>query len=179
LHVPVHLIRSALATLLLAACGSTPPPGMDAGPVDAPPVVPTIEIGTGDPEFVAIAEGQDLEVIRGPQNGFHFLASVRVSGVEAGNPDDRMDPRNPTTEFRVFRDMDRVDLMASSYTQGLDPIVGGGGHEMVGRFLILDIASDDVLDGVMVRMEVTFTDVDGVVLEDQRNVRAIPHPANM
>lgn len=176
---PRVLATFGLVSLTLALVGCSEAGGADAGaPVDAPPVTPTIELGAGEIEFVPVVDGQDLEVIRGAQNGFHFLGSVRVTGVEAGNPDDRSDPRNPTTEFRVFRGMDRVDLMASSYTQGLDPVAGADGAEMVGRFVILDIDSDAELDGMMVRIEVTVSATDGTTLQDERMVRAVPHPNN-
>jgi len=154
--------------------------GTDAGPMmDAGPITPMIEIGTGELEFETITEGQDLFFILGPQGGFHFLASVYVQGIEGGNPDDRSDPRNPVTEFRVFRDSgERVDLMASRYEQGLDPVMGRPGHEMVGRLLILGIGDVADLDGDSVRVSVTVSDVDGVMLTDERTVRAVSHPRN-
>lgn len=149
-------------------CGATCD-SVDAGE----PVMPTLEIGTGDLEFEPIVDGQDLLYILGPQGGYHFLASMRVTGIDPGTRTDLTDPRNPTTEFRAWLGDARVDLRASSYTQGLDRRMDGQGYEMVGRLLILDITGPEDLEGMTTRVEVTVTDADGIVLSDERTVRAV------
>jgi len=176
----VRFVRVAALALLLAGCGADDPGGTDAGPAgfDAGDATPTVELGTGETEFEPLTDGQDLLYIRGPQNGFHFFGSMRVSGVDPGNPDDLSDPRNPTTEFRVYRGADRIDLMASRYTQGLDPAMGADGHAMIGRLVILDNDEVATLEGEMVRIELTVTDADGTSLSDERTIVAIPHPSN-
>jgi hypothetical protein len=163
--------------VLLAACGEEVE-GSDAGPgADAGPVEATAELGTGDTEFEPLSDGDDLAYILGPQGGYHFLASVRVRGVEPGNPSMRTDPTNPQTEFRAFRGDQRIDARASSYIQGLDPVPGEDGvHQMVGRLLILNIDSCDALTGETIRVEVTVTDVNGVTATDTRTVTAVPDP---
>lgn len=176
----MRLLRCAALALLLAGCGEDGDGGTDAGSAgfDAGDATPTIELGTGETAFAPLTDGQDLEYIRGPQNGFHVFGSVRVTGVDPGNRGDLRDPRNPTTEFRVFRGMDRIDLMASRYMQGLDPAMGAEGHEMVGRLVILDNDEVATLEGETVRIEVTVTSADGASLSDERTVVAIPHPSN-
>jgi hypothetical protein len=171
-----------LGTLLLAGCGGGG--GTDAGG-GADVVLPDTgtgpgaELGTGEVAFETLTGGQELFVIQGPQGGFHFLGAVRAWGIEHGNPEMLADPDNPTTEFRVFRAGARIDLMASRYVQGLRAVGGRRDLcEMINRLVILDITSDDVLDGVEVEMEVTITDVDGVVVTDRRPIVAVPHPAN-
>jgi len=173
-------LRCAALALLVVACGEEGPAGTDAGPAgfDAGDAPPMVELGTGETEFVPLTEGQELEYIRGPQNGFHFFGSMRVSGVDPGNPDDLSDPRNPTTEFQVFRGAERVDLMASRYVQGLDPATGADGHAMIGRLVILDNDEVPTLEGEMVRITVTVTDADGTSVSDERTIVAIPHPSN-
>lgn len=181
--MPLPVTRSCLGTLtcslglLIAACDGTSTD--DAGNADAPPVTPMIEIGTGEIEFEPITDGQDLEYIQGPQGGYHFLASVRVQGVDPGDPDDLLFEGNPTTEFTAWVDDARVDLMASRYVQGLRPAMGVPGYEMLGRLLILDVADNEELRDTTTRIEVTVTDVDGVELTDSRTVVAVPNPRNM
>jgi hypothetical protein len=170
-------VRATLAAALLALAGCSGAGGADAGSgADAAPVEAVAELGTGDLEFAPLADGDALPYILGPQGGYHFLASVRVRGVEAGDPDTRTDPRNPRTEFRAYRGEERIDARASSYVQGLDPIPGEDGHQMVGRLLILDIDSCDALADETVRVEVTVEDVDGVTATDRRTVTAVPDP---
>lgn len=154
-------------------CGDTCV-GVDAGE----PVMPTIELGTGELEFEPMVDGQDLEFILGPQGGYHFLASMRVTGVDPGTRTDLTDPRNPTTEFQAWVGDTRVDLRASSYTQGLDRRADGEGYEMIGRLLILDITGNSDLANMNTRIVVTVRDADGIMLEDERMIRAIPSPLN-
>jgi len=166
----------ALAALLLLGCGGAEPEDASIPPVDAGP--PAVELGTGHPDFEPIEDGGELEFILGPQGGFHFLASARASGVVPGNPDDRFDASNPTTTFRAFVGDRRVDLMASSYTQGLDPSLEPGVYEMVGRLLLLDIERCSDLTGMTVRVEVEIEDAAGARVRDERTVTAVPHPLN-
>lgn len=175
LRVLVTTRRSLVGLgLLLVACEGSPVEPFDAGA----PMEPTVEIGTGELEFEPIEDGQELELILGPQGGYHFLASMQVTGVEPGTRTDLNDPRNPTTEFRAWVGDTRVDLRASSYTQGLDLQPDGEGYEMIGRLLILDITSNSELAGMATRVEVLVTDADGIMLQDDRTVVAVPSPQN-
>ena len=143
-------------------------------PADAGP--PTIEIGSGDREFESLAEGETILIVQGPQNGYHFLGSVRATNINAGDPKDLGSPQNPTTSFEVFVGTSRVDAMASTYKQGLK--ISENGAEMIGRNVILDIQVDDELDGMQVRFVVRIDDVDGVSISDERILLAKPHPNN-
>ena len=159
-----------LLTLLLGCVGGT----------DDPKVPPAIEMGTGEWEWEPMEPGQEIDVIQGPQGGFHLLGSVRVAGVEAGSADDLSDPDNPTTRFWVIHE--GVDLAPSSvFVQGLDTTPGDVSpfsHQMIGRFVIMDIEADDELDGVQVDFGVSVEDVDGVQVEAQMTLTAVPHPLN-
>jgi len=148
---------------------------------DEPDEIPQmIALGTGEWEWASLDEGGELPVIQGPQGGFHFLGSVRVSGIEAGSPDDLSDLRNPTTTFWVLKD--GVQLAPSSrFVQGLDPAPEQAHpyeYEMIGRFVIMDIESDDELDRVEVEMGVRIEDIEGVVLESSATILSYPHPLN-
>jgi len=147
--------------LALAGCGGSEP--------DVPPEA---TLGTGIDAFVPLTDGDIVDIVQGPQGGFHVFGSVRIRGLDPGNPDDLGDPSNPTSDFLVFQGDTRVDLDASHYTQGLDPTAEAGTFEMVGRLLILDIQSPAELDGASLRIEVTVTDVDQRSASDQRTVTA-------
>lgn len=166
-------ILLGVALILGTGCDGTE--GADAGPgVDAGPA--TIELGTGDLEFLSLRDGQDFECILGPQGGYHFLVAMRVDGVEPGNLEDRSDPSNPTTEFTASVGGVRIDSMDARYVQGLRP--ASGGFEMLNRLLILDIDGCAEINGTEARVEVTVTDAGGVSVSDARMLRIIPHPAN-
>jgi len=162
---------SLLLTLLLG-CGLSE----DTGEA----VAPQAELGTGEWEWADLLDGDEIPVIQGPQGGFHLLGSVRVRGLEPGNPDSLGDADNPTTTFEVWVGGEQVAPTAV-YVQGLEPVLDTGSawsHEMVGRFAILDIESDDALDGVDVEFEVQVVDVQGVEVRDVRRLVGVPHPLN-
>ena len=138
-------------------------------------------MGTGEWDWEPLEDGQEIDVIQGPQGGFHLLGSVRVAGIAAGTADDLGDPDNPTTRFWVMHE--GVDLAPSSvFIQGLDASPQDASpftHQMVGRFVIMDIAADDELDGVEIVFGVSVEDVDGVRVEAAMTLTAVPHPLNL
>lgn len=157
--------------LVVGACSVEREPRPDATP-------PAVTLGTGAREFAPLAPDAELLVIQGPQGGFHLLGSVRVVGLEPGDRDNLASPDNPTTEFRVLRAGVRIDARVARYTQGLAPVAGTDQHEMVGRFVILDIPDDALLDGVELRFEVEVADTLGAHASDSRMLLARPHPQN-
>ncbi len=152
-----------LAALCLTACSSDSGSQPDAGP-------PSIEIGTGSRGFESLVEGATIPVITGPQGGFHLLGSLQAQNLNPGDSEDLQATSNPTTQFEIFANGVRVDAEASTYTQGLQR--GDDGLEMLGRFIILDIPNASTLDGMSLRFVVTVSDVDGVVVSDERNLVA-------
>jgi hypothetical protein len=172
--MPLLLKVFAAVLVALSACSSS---SDDTGTEDPPLAV---EIGTGEWEWEDLADGDEMAVIMGPQGGYHFLASVRVSGIDAGDPKDLGNPNNPTTSFSVW--FEDQNLTASSvFVQGLDPVSVEQPpfrHEMIGRFAILSIFDDAELEGANVRFSVRVEDVNGTVLEDERVVKAYGHPNN-
>lgn len=78
-------------------------PGTDGGspPADAPGVdadafvAPRLEIGTGLVEFIEVAEGDDVELVAGPQGGWHVDVAIRLYG---------MNPMDMTLEIHGFDD---------------------------------------------------------------------------
>ena len=141
---------------------------------------PMIEMGTGEWEWATLDGVPEIPIIQGPQGGFHFLGSVRVSGIEPGDATDLSNPNNPTTTFSVWVDGEDLTL-TGMYVQGLDPAPQTARpfrYEMVGRFVIMDILTDEEIDGVEFEMSVAVTDVHGTQLETSQVFTAYPHPFN-
>ena len=165
---PVRRLLFVFVMTTLLGC----PPG---GPVE-----PSILLGSGEVEFELVEDGQVLQVIQGPQNGFHVLGSLLVQGLQTGDPNDLSNPFNPTTSFDVFHEGDSV-ILIEPFTQGLDeaPAVDAPwSHQLVGRFVALDIAADDVLDGEVVTISARVDDVNGLSAVDEVTVELEPHPFN-
>ncbi len=166
--MPVSLRRALplLCAVLLAGC----PAGDEE---------PGLVLGTGEVEFEAITDGDVLQVIRGPQGGYHMLGSLLVKGIEAGNPDDLASDRNPTMSFDVEHDGDSIILL-DAFTQGLDEAPSREApytHQLVGRFVVLD-RTDSQLDGETVTFSARIDDVNGLSVEDTVEVELEPHPFN-
>lgn len=168
--VPLHLrLVGALCLLGLVTACSASAEAPDAGP-------PSLELGTGSANFEALANGDTIYIVQGPQGGYHFFGSLQARSMVAGDSEDLSDPSNPQTTFEAFVGDTRVDAMASSYKQGLR--VRDGVAEMIGRQVILDIEDDDELDGATVRFTVTVEDTGGITLSDERTLTAVKHPGN-
>ena len=143
-------------------------------------LTPQAIIGTGEWAWEDLEDGASMPVIQGPQGGYHLLGSVRIVGLEAGDPDDLRDPDNPTTTFEVLLN-DQNLTPTSSYVQGLDPVLDEEtpwSHEMIGRFAILDITDDDELDGLSLTLGVRVVDVTGKEARDNLTIIAYPDPRN-
>lgn len=143
-------MRRFLLLPLLAACTgeTTEPDPCEPGPD------PSFEIGTGELRYVPLSEvEQQLELIHGPQGGYHVLIGIQASGIDAS-------------------DELAVDL---SGTIGGEPIAAGapwadlrcntqvGALQGWGYFLIYDAEPED-LDGQDTHITATLTDVAGTVL---------------
>jgi len=142
---------------------------------------PAVELGTGEIEFLPLEDGETLEIIQGPQGGFHLLGSIRTKGIEGGDRSNLESPDNPTIRFDVHHEEASL-IMIGPITQGLDgapirelPFT----HQMTGRFAILDIGSDDVLDGETVDFSVSVLDTHGVEVTDSVTLDLVPHPNNL
>lgn len=165
-------MRVRLALLgLLAGCAPQAEPGD-----------PAVQLGTGEIDFSALVDGQDLPIIRGPQGGYHLLGAIRTHDLEPGLDDQLGHPDNPTVTFDVTRGGE--SLLHPGMTplvQGLEPMSAPEDpwtHQLLNRFVILDIADDDELDGAAVELGATVDDVDGVHVEQTVDVHLYPHPLN-
>ena len=166
MNYPLHFPALVLVCGLLSACAAADVPG--------------VELGTGEIAFEALEAGQDLEVIRGPQGGYHFLVSIRTKNIVPGDRGNLGDPTNPTITLDV-RHNDESIIVIGPITQGLDPAPISQlpfTHQMTGRFAIIDIQWDDDLDGETVTLKAEVSDTDGTVVEDSISVHVVPHPDN-
>jgi len=71
----------ALSVAPLAGCSSPSPQGdaaVDSPLADRPAIVdPTLEIGIGQSAWEPLADGASVELIHGPQGGYHVFARIR------------------------------------------------------------------------------------------------------
>lgn len=158
----MRLLASALAALALAACSAddAPPGGYDAGP-DA---MPRVELGTGTSTFVAIPEsGGTLELVMGPQGGYHVDVTVRAWD---------LDLDRPTLRYEVAR-VDGASLADISIVDDGRFVRDRDGFVRTGDFAQLDITgpADVVGDEIVVR--VTLTTRDGTSVNDERRVTIV------
>lgn len=145
-------------------------------------VTPEVLLGGGEYLWQDLVDGDPIDVVYGPQGGYHLLGSVRVRGLDPGVFGDLAAPTNPTTAFEVLVDGASY-IKSATYVQGLPEATpeardAGWTHEMIGRFVILEITDDAELDGVDLTLSVTVTAHDGAVATDARELVGVPHPAN-
>lgn len=78
------MTRAALIAVVLAACGTNgPPPEQLAAIPDAAPTL-LVDVGGGMLDFEELEDGQEVDLVYGPQGGFHVWTSVRVHDVTIG-----------------------------------------------------------------------------------------------
>ena len=76
-HLLLPSLVLGLAALTSYGCAS-PPPTTDAATDDRPsPVDPSLEIGTGQSAWESLLDGAPIELIHGPQGGYHLFARIR------------------------------------------------------------------------------------------------------
>ena len=142
--------------------------------------LPGVELGTGEIAFEPISEGQALELIRGPQGGYHFLVSIRTKNLVGGDRGDLGDPTNPTITLDVVHQGESL-ILIGPITQGLDSAPASERpftHQMTGRFAIVDVTDDEQLEGEIVTLSVVVEDSEGAHVEDSVDVRSVAHPDN-
>lgn len=164
--MPVPLIRGGAVALLTAAC-------VPDGPLE-------IELGTGEVDFEPLADGDEIDVINGPQGGFHVLGSVRARFVETGDPNALDDPRHPRIVFSLVHDGTEYALPAfSDFTSPMDEAAEAPWtHAVNGRLVVLDITDDDELADLPVTLSVTVEELAGDTVTDRRELTAVRWPFN-
>lgn len=78
------MTRAVLIGLVLAACGTNGPTVEQLAAIpDAAPTL-LVDVGGGMLEFEELSDGQEVDLVYGPQGGFHIWTSVRVHDVTIG-----------------------------------------------------------------------------------------------
>ncbi len=183
----------SLASLvaLLAACSSgSPGPdggnGTDTGPCDVAVQQGArwADLGAGEDFYEPLADGDPILIVFGPQGGYHLDGSVRVAGVDPGDPElPPGDPAHPQTTFEVRREDGSLasgvpgDLRALTYREALRPTCAEGVFQMAGREIFLAFTDRD-LDGETLTITVTVQDPDGITVSNAHEVVAEPSPFN-
>ncbi len=158
----VRLIGPARSLVLVAVlCAGCPPPDDeftgDAGP-------PELSVGTGETMFEPVMNGDELELVFGPQGGWHVIVSSRMSGV---------DPDGATLRVEVI-DAESDEVLAQISLALLARRLDRSGPSWfkLNDFLIFDIAGpSEVIDrDVIVRAHLTAGDI---ALTDERAVTIV------
>ena len=146
-----------LALLPLVACAEEPA---------EPDVEPWLELGTGLVEFIPVEDGDEVELVYGPQGGWHVDTSAEFGGVElegaslvyeALDPDDGR-PLNYPYEAHLD----------ASLVQEVDD-----GWLRLGDRVVFDVDSDAEILGRTIRIELTLRDGRGDELQDTRTVDVV------
>jgi hypothetical protein len=143
--------------LFLVACGSCGPGADDTSDPCDPGPEPTLELGTGEFEHVPLdPDGAVVELIHGPQGGYHVVVSLGATGLDASEPWE-------------------VDLLGT-----IDGVVRGqtepfaeprcnpdaGQLQVWGLYLVWD-AEPEELDGRSAHVTAVVTDAAGTRLTDE------------
>lgn len=123
------MMRCAAIALVLLGCGPPPEPG-DAGP-------PALTLGTGDTTFEMLTEGGDIELVHGPQGGWHVVVAARFSG---------FDPDGAVLTFEV-RDGDEVLVSIAMALLERRLTREGLAYLELNAFAIFDITGPDAVVG--------------------------------
>ena len=136
----------ALLAAMLLGCAT------DVQEVDHPA---SLELGAGSWRFESLTDGQELELIRGAQGGWHVWISVRTRGLE----------EEPVITFRLQPEDESREPMETVVRANLDPEDDEGYRDLVGHTQIVDEPSCMV--GEMMHLEVS-AEVAGEVLTSDR-----------
>jgi hypothetical protein len=141
----VPIVVAALSCTLFACAG------------EAAPGEGTVELGTGEWEFVPLTDEQPVELIFGVQGGYHVWTSFRAEG---------LDPEGVMLEIETQRADDSHPPELSRVP--VDFQMNDGTAELLGWPAVL--GDPGCVLGDMLRIRVTLTDAHGTVATDERYV---------
>ena len=131
----------------------------------------TIALGTGEEQFVPIANGDSVLFEQGTQGLFHLFGSLSLTGIVPGDVSDFSDPTNPTVSISVTHQGEIIGGY-QSLPRPLD--VGPNGTlTLIGDIVLLDIHSLSEADGLEVTMTSEILDYCGTQLSDIRSFSLI------
>ena len=135
-------------------------PGTDAPRVDAGEGVDAsvgrIEIGTGLSEFIDVAEGADVELVMGPQGGWHVDVALRLYDLDPMDMQLEIegfyveDDESATIQIERLLTLRRVRMEDDHYVR-------------LGDQLVFTVADGSQVEGRDIRIEVRAIQADGGV----------------
>lgn len=138
--------RWLAALLMLLGCAT------DVQEVDHPA---SLELGAGSWRFESLTDGQELELIRGAQGGWHVWISVRTRGLDD----------EPLITLALQPEDESREPVETVVRANLDPPNDEGYRDLVGHTQIVDEPSCMV--GEMMHLEAR-VEVEGQVLTSDR-----------
>jgi len=153
-----------------------PPVDTDEPPTDEPCDV-LLQVGSGDLYFIPLSSLDEVEMVHGPQGGWHIWWSVLLSGTE------------PTAQLHgTITDIDsNVVVSDITYNVKLDPVDDCIG-ESIGQFGYLDVSGlasgsldtpPELLVGHTLLLRVEAADFAGTTASDDVLVVAVPDPEDV
>jgi len=140
--------------------------GCSSAPFEADAGSRRIELGTGTSAFVAIAEGARLELIHGPQGGWHVDTTCRLYGLE---------PDGLVLSYQAIQPSDgSVVSLPVEVVLRRTRVVPEGDHFLrAGDRTIFDIEGPGEVVGATVELVVRATPTTGEPLEDRRVITVV------
>lgn len=141
-------MRRSLLALALLLTGCPAPSPARVGPGGA---TTFLEVGTGETAFAALADGDDLELVYGPQGGYHVWGACGIYGVD---PEGRVlhYTLSDATTGEVLADLSlalttrRLTSTSGGWLRAGDRVIFPGVTEpsgLVGRDAVLAIALEE------------------------------------
>lgn len=158
------MVRCFAVALALAAvgCSGAASPN-DGGAVDAPAVV--VDLGTGRSAFEALPDESELELISGPQGGWHVWVSTRIwaSSLDGARIDYEAVPVGGTTPISMPTELDLTGR-----------VVREGDHWLrAGDFLVMAVTGPSGVVGMHLEITARVTDAAGHSGESSRTVHIV------
>jgi hypothetical protein len=130
-------------------------------------------VGTGETEFVAVADGDELVVIQGPQLGWHVYGSIRCTGITATESLDPRDTDQPQIRL-VLVDEDGVfggyELLPRPMTRTDE------GWDLIGDLIIVWTPTYAEATNRSAILELVLTDATGATYESRKSVKLVANP---
>lgn len=121
---------------------------------------PWLELGTGTSSFVSLSDGDTVELVHGPQGGWHVDATLSFGG---------FGPAGVTVSYEaVNSDADRVSFVTRAEFFEANVLEADEGWERVGDRIVFDIATDSQVIDTELILRVTAAHGDQTWSDERR-----------
>lgn len=146
---------------LTSACGEHP-----ESPPPEPELDARIDLGTGRVSFVSIEEGDPVELVSGPQGGFHLEFTLHLFNV---------DPENLILDYQVREQSAGKQLsFPARYVIGKGYVLDEGVHFLrVGDRAILDVKEPAQVQGLQVQASCSIERAGIILAQDQKSITIV------